>query len=921
MQLPAGRVDDKLHPLRIPWTGKLIKAVDPALIGHNYQSLINLRDTGVNKRAIAGMTKITATGIATPNNTVRRLYHFKKSFPSSESHVLAIGISDTGTYRVWDNQGVIPAAAEFEATSIGGGTSTTADYGYMSDAPGECIAYCNRAASRLWGGNRSTIQKFFVQDTSNNYWDFTDEVTKGSDDLFSTQAYLKGGKVYIQTTRAIDLIAWTVETANTAATGTPRIYYWNNSQSLVAGTAANTGETITSSAHGLRNDNIVVFSTVVSGITANIRYYVINATTDTFQISLTKSPGSAVLIGADGAVTFYSIGWKSVGTVTDNTVTTTKSLAKSGTMTFASTVGAAGVTMINNAVGIWHLVEWDTPPDVTTMVSAVTVRTPLQTIIDIWDGKIAKPVQVFLYDASGTAHWAEVTANTASIDAVWTVVGSAATYSPGTVMDISSMTSADIIYAGFIEPQMGIGWVMAPEARGKTFSNTATSVMTIYRWDGDSWQICAVQDFSETSGKTLSVSGISMFSPVPVGTERKVVVNNSTELFYYKIVVSSTLSSSVMIDQIYGVPAPRDITSHMFPFMGQNRLFLLDEYYGDRNSFWASAPGSAAIWNGDMSIKDTVGDGDHLTCGCELYTRYQSNIYSIILLFKETQVWALIGTDKWTKYKITDYDGCPAPLTLTTASLPLGVMPELSRSIAIWQGAHGIYVSDGGPPHPIHQDISQYFDKNHTDYITETYITSSFGWLDKDNLEYHWCCQSGTGGTRKEHVWQLTNGQWYEVVRGSYSLTCAAPITSASGQSYVYGVREAAAAAYLLRLEYGKTFDGTDIVCTAWFGDMLLAEQPFYKCSLKHLNLMTIAKTVTTNNIVCTVYVDGNSDVTYNLDPTETGYRIADIWQPIKSKVGRYHSVKFVMTTNDEDLCFEPIDLALYFHVDERIAV
>lgn len=74
------------------------------------------------------------------------------------------------------------------------------------------------------------------------------------------------------------------------------------------GTAANTGDVITSYAHGLVNtDRVVVFPiqgvTVPAGWTAGTVYFVVGGTTDTFQVSLT-SGGAAVTISADGELGF-----------------------------------------------------------------------------------------------------------------------------------------------------------------------------------------------------------------------------------------------------------------------------------------------------------------------------------------------------------------------------------------------------------------------------------------------------------------------------------------------------------------------------------------------------------------------------------------------------------------------------------------
>lgn len=67
--------------------------------------------------------------------------------------------------------------------------------------------------------------------------------------------------------------------------------------------ALNTGDTIESVGHGLANNERVFFyplaDTIPGGLSESVLYYVISATADDFQVSLT-SGGAAVAITADG---------------------------------------------------------------------------------------------------------------------------------------------------------------------------------------------------------------------------------------------------------------------------------------------------------------------------------------------------------------------------------------------------------------------------------------------------------------------------------------------------------------------------------------------------------------------------------------------------------------------------------------------
>ena len=82
-----------------------------------------------------------------------------------------------------------------------------------------------------------------------------------------------------------------------------------NDYGLNAGTtftADNTTETFTAAAHGLSNDNVLEVKNsggaLPTGISANTKYYVVNATTNTFQLSASKG-GAAVAISDNGSGT------------------------------------------------------------------------------------------------------------------------------------------------------------------------------------------------------------------------------------------------------------------------------------------------------------------------------------------------------------------------------------------------------------------------------------------------------------------------------------------------------------------------------------------------------------------------------------------------------------------------------------------
>lgn len=91
------------------------------------------------------------------------------------------------------------------------------------------------------------------------------------------------------------------------------------------GTAAATGDVITSYAHGCANNDRVFFrpgpdGTLPAGLSATVIYFVINANTNSYQVSLTQG-GAAVDITADGELAFTKVIPETYGSAGTLTVT------------------------------------------------------------------------------------------------------------------------------------------------------------------------------------------------------------------------------------------------------------------------------------------------------------------------------------------------------------------------------------------------------------------------------------------------------------------------------------------------------------------------------------------------------------------------------------------------------------------------
>lgn len=195
--------DRPLIPFNIPLNGKLITSEDPAVIGTNFQTLINLRSTDTHPKGIGGMTKINTTPITTyikPRSGI----HFRKESPS-ESHVVlqSYNTGETAS-RIIQNTTSIPSAGDFSATALYS-PSTSGSTGRWSYAPNGNIAYCNGEESCIWGGAELPVSGFINYASDDTFeYDYTDIVrTSDLTDTVTVKLISSAANFYLGSTRPL----------------------------------------------------------------------------------------------------------------------------------------------------------------------------------------------------------------------------------------------------------------------------------------------------------------------------------------------------------------------------------------------------------------------------------------------------------------------------------------------------------------------------------------------------------------------------------------------------------------------------------------------------------------------------------------------------------------------------------------------
>ena len=161
--------------------------------------------------------------------------------------------------------------------------------------------------------------------------------------------------------------------------------------------------------------------------------------------------------------------------ITDGTSASSKTLAQNGSITFTAPT-ASVERMMFGVTGHWFRFNLDSGDlDSETEIATFTYGAGWQALKNVWDGVFVEGIEAQFYDQSEDYYM---------------------TFS-STDMDVSDMTSSDILYIASYDPLFGIYLDV-----GLT-PNTNAATMSVYYWDGDSW--AAVTDLADGSvGGTIS---------------------------------------------------------------------------------------------------------------------------------------------------------------------------------------------------------------------------------------------------------------------------------------------------------------------------------------------------------------------------------------------------------------------------------
>ena len=851
-------------PFEFSLKGRLITSKDPSTIGENFQSLKNMRYTGVYPEGIGGMTAINSsepTSGSTGAPKIKAGFHFRKDNPS-ETHVLVHTFdSSTENARIFQNVTAIPTTGNFATTPLYTLADTTGKKtGLFSDAPNGAVTFTDGKDSLIYGGDEYQVGRFinFTTTGINN-----SGISGNLNDDGLIQKKIDFTDVVRNTLTDSDNVA------KITSTGSNTYFY-------------------------------IGATRPIDGFKATIGDGTVNASTGTLTVD--HWTGSS---------------WGAVAGLATSGISSTKPFSQSGSVSFTSTVSTAEAREIDGVVLYWYRGKVTSAKmDSSGEIANITVSTPMQPLKDIWDGDLRTAASIKVFDDS---EFVEYAANVFE--------DSYDENSSATWVNFKSLaTGTDYVVCGFTEPMMGLEMHLID---GAANAGTTTTMTVKYAPDGKNWTDVGQElDYTSSSGiLSMAQSGIVSWSPVGFNTEFQRSIKDNISLYYYQLTWDKNLGSTVKCYYIAGIPAPINIRGYKYSTLAKNRLWLANNEDGFRNEVLVSAQGAPDVFNGEDSDRLFFGDNSDITGITSLYSVLGSNIFDVVLVFKQDSLFGVSGGTPadFSLYEISIDDGLIAPRTLKRAVMTIGDTPA---PIVIWQGAKGLYMFNNRSPIPIDEDINNFFDQREvssSNKINTSYIDISTAFVDEENNEYHWLWADGLSGglLNREHVFDLSKGFWFEIVRGSSAsslpLQTGWQVRDTSGNSYIYGARDNG---IVERLENGTHFDDTAINHEFHTGDLALDEGKIMsQVGLRNIKL--VAKSTTTaslaNDIVVSHFVNSatTANSTFSLSPIETSNRLIVGTNAKQSLSGQptatFHSLKINMSTTTENYGFTPIFLGGHF--------
>ena len=498
---------------------------------------------------------------------------------------------------------------------------------------------------------------------------------------------------------------------------------------------------------------------VILGAAADVLYIITNEPTEGAILTLgTGKNTNAVTM----VVKAWRAGaWTAVSSLSDGTLDSGKTLAKSGTVTWTASASDTMRT-IGLVMGYVYQVSWSGALSGSVDLTSCTVKSDMHEMSNKWNGIFEWCGGARFYDQSA-AEYQEA-------------LGDISTEATSQYLDISSATASDYLYIKTVEPSTGFGFGI-PIGYGNV---DAAVVNQIDYWDGDSFTAVTTGIMDTTkdgSGtKSFSQSGSIFFNATAITPQRRTFEGDNIPGYWYRISWDVALSTNTRIYLIVAANFPESLPSYAGCVEFKSRLLIWgDSEYPNRMRY--SATRRPDCFSGsDSGYTDAFGDMTGIVCAIRFYNE--------LLVFKEKSIFLLEGFSPSTfgVLKIADTVGLASPKTAHMVEIGFsGMHSDEPLSIAIWQDVDGVYVLDGRKPKKVSLPVDDYFNQEYDNCIGATNIKNRQAYVDPINNEYHLLLPS------KELVYNYVLGEWYPVWDREITIDTAINIKGSDDRYYTYG--------------------------------------------------------------------------------------------------------------------------------------
>jgi hypothetical protein len=631
--------------------------------------------------------------------------------------------------------------------------------------------------------------------------------------------------------------------------------------------------TTTTAAEALPVD---VTEKAINSRTNSDNVWVISQATRRFMTVLSRRPLEAIKFSVSSANATTSTlniaywngsSYTDCTTQNDGTATGGVTLAQSGWVTFDDTLSVAKLKHFEERYMYAYQVTLSNDVGATATISEVTCRMSMQAPTNIWDGIYRTPIQCQVYTQANDA-WEDFTLHVSE--------GSSVSVPVGCILDGFVATNDELVIM-FDEPMSGIRMTML----GNLVNAAGAAVMGVNYWSGDAWVPVGttLNDGTDTSGAgtgpTFASSGLVSWTP-PATEEKKTLFG--TQGYAYQIKVSGAnltgtkgSDEEVVVDLISGVPKQVPIHTYKFPLQYKNKLLWCGYTEGNEgNRVDYSVDNGPDIYNGEESSLNGyqsiyVGGTEPLTCGTQLYNRFGSNLFASCVLFKNSEVYLLVGDGPldYKLYPVSRTIGCPAPETLATAELGVELGENVARNVAIFCSNSGPMIYDGATLAPIH-GLDVYFDPNEAIAVNFDVLDKAKGWFDSTYREYN--LMLATGSSTTLNIWlcyDIVRQKWFQKDTGvADRIQCGFGVIDDNGDQHVYA---GSLIGKLFQLNNGASWAGTEITNEVRTGDFFPSGNEWDITRIRRLKFSAVRVVETGAQIGYSYYQDTDDDGGYGV--------------------------------------------------------